>query len=102
MIYRLHQYRRRGLNPRHEDGNDDDEIQATDQNEEALEEESDQVKMLKAIPKMVKRPRVEVPNYTRNLNPEELIDWINDLEGYFEYEENEDLERVIFAKTKLK
>ena len=37
-----------------------------------------------------------------NLNPKELIDWINELEKYFEYEGIEDLDRVRFVKAKLK
>ena len=32
----------------------------------------------------------------------ELIDWINELEEYFEYEDIRDLDRVKFAKEKLK
>ena len=37
-----------------------------------------------------------------NLNPNELIDWINELEEYFEYEDIGDPHRVKFAKAKLK
>jgi hypothetical protein len=37
-----------------------------------------------------------------NINLEELIDWINKLEEYFEYEDIEDPNRVKFAKGKLK
>ena len=38
----------------------------------------------------------------KNLNPEELIDWINELEEYFECEDIEDPDRVKFLKEKLK
>ena len=38
----------------------------------------------------------------RNINPEELIDWINELEEYFEYEDIEDPYRIKFLKKKLK
>ena len=37
-----------------------------------------------------------------NLKPNELIDWINELEEYFEYEDIRDPDRVKFAKAKLK
>ena len=37
-----------------------------------------------------------------NLKSEELIDWINELEEYFEYEDIRDPDRVKFAKAKLK
>ena len=36
-----------------------------------------------------------------NLNLEELINWINELEEYFEYEDIDDPDRVKFAKAKL-
>lgn len=58
--------------------------------------------MLKAISKSGKQPRVEIQNYTGNLKPKEFIDWINEMEEYFEYEEIEDLERFRFVETKLK
>ena len=59
-------------------------------------------KLFKAIIKIGKRPKFNVPTFSQNLNLEELIDWINELEEYFEYENIEDLDRVRFAKTKLK
>ena len=40
--------------------------------------------------------------FVGNLNPNELIDWINELEEYFEYEDIRDLDRVKFVKAKLK
>ena len=63
-----------------------------------LEEE----KIFKAISKIRKRPRFYVPTFLGNLNLEELIDWINELEECFEYEEIEDLDRVKFPKAKLR
>ena len=36
------------------------------------------------------------------MKPDELIDWINELEEYFEYEDIQEPDRVKFAKTKLK
>ena len=40
--------------------------------------------------------------FSGNLNPDELIDWINELEEYFEYENIKDLDRVKYAQTKMK
>ena len=37
-----------------------------------------------------------------NFNLEELIDWTNEIEKYFEYEDIEDPDRVKFVKEKLK
>ena len=59
-------------------------------------------RLFKAITMIVKRPMFDVPTFLGNLNLEELIDWINELEEYFEYEEIEDLDRVKFVKAKLK
>ena len=36
--------------------------------------------------------------FSINLNSDELIDWINKLEEYFEYEDIRDTNRVKFAK----
>ena len=62
-----------------------------------LEEET----IFKAITKIGKRPKFDVPTFLGNLNIEELIDWINELEEYFEYEEIEYLDKVKFLKAKL-
>eukprot|EP00253_Pinus_taeda_P015993 PITA_15993 len=42
-----------------------------------------------------------VPVYQGGLNPEELIEWINNMEKFFDYEEMEDEKKVKFAITKL-
>ena len=39
--------------------------------------------------------------YQGGLNPEELIDWINSMEKFFDYEETEEEKKVKFAITKL-
>ena len=59
-------------------------------------------RLFKALTKIGKRSRFEVPTFSGKLNPEELIDWINELEEYFEYEEIEDPDRVKFVKVKFK
>ena len=47
------------------------------------------------------RPRIEVPMYSGNLNIEELMDWINALSKYFDFEEIEDKKKVRYEATKL-
>ena len=44
---------------------------------------------------------MEVSNFSGTLNPEDLIDWIGELEDYFELEEINDQLIVRFAQTKL-
>ena len=58
--------------------------------------------LLRAMTKMGKSHRMEVSNYSASLDPEELIDWINELEDYFELENIVDPQRVKLAHTKLK
>ena len=46
--------------------------------------------------------KMEVSNFLGTLNPEDLIDWIDELEDYFELEGIDDPHRVRLAQTKLK
>ena len=46
--------------------------------------------------------KMEVSNFSGTLNPEDLIDWIGELEDYFELEGIEDPLKVRIAQTKLK
>ena len=75
-------------------------------NQEEQEEEEvlnpEEERLFKALTKIRKRPKFNVPTFSEKLNPEKLIDWIIELEEYFEYEEIEDPDRVKFAKAKLK
>ena len=76
----------RGMNLNVRDESDDEREREEQVNQEEQEEE----KLLKAITKIGKRPKFDVPTFSGKLNLEELIDWINELEEYFEYEEIED------------
>ncbi len=40
--------------------------------------------------------------FLANPNLDELIDWINKLEEYFEYEDIRDPNRIMFVKAKIK
>ena len=59
-------------------------------------------RLFRAISKLGKRPKIDVHMFLKNLNPDELIDWINELEEYFEYEDIRDPDRVKFVKAKMK
>ena len=87
-------------------GESEDEREEGKTNQEEQEEEEflnlEEEMLLKALTKIGKRPKFEVPTFLGKINLEELINWINELEEYFEYEEIEDLDRVRFAKAKLK
>ena len=91
----------RGINPPISDeSEDDDEVEENAKVEAILNLEED--KIFSAISKIGKIPKFEVPTFSGNLNPEELIDYINELDEYFEYEDIEDPNRVKFIKVKLK
>ena len=95
----------RGMNLTIRDESEDEREEGQVNQEEQEEEEvlnPKEEKLFKAITKIGKRPKFKVPTFSRKLNPEELIDWINELEEYFEYEDIEDLDRVKFVKAKLK
>ena len=74
---------------------------------EATEEEAVQVtpemRFFQSVLKSTARPWNQlVPIYQGGLNPEELMNWINNMEKFFDYEEMEDEKKVKFAVRKLK
>lgn len=48
------------------------------------------------------KSRSKVPVYKGNLDLEELIDWINEMEKSFDYEEMAEERKVKFVVTRLK
>ena len=91
----------RGTNPPvRDESEDEDKVEENAEAEAVLNPKKE--RLFRAISKIGKRPKFEVPTFLGNLNPEELINWINELEEYFEYEDIEDPNRVKFAKEKLK
>ena len=92
---------RRGINlPIRDESEDEDKVEENVEAEAVLKPEEE--RLFKAISKIGKRPKFEVPTFLGNFNLEELIDWINEQEEYFEYEDIEDPDRVKFVKVKLK
>ena len=70
----------RGKNLTVRDESDDEreregKVDKEEQEEEVLNLEEE--KLFKAITKIGKRPKFYVPKFSQNLNPEEMIDWIN-------------------------
>ena len=82
----------------------EDEVKEGNSNQEGEGEIMNQKegRLFRAISKIGKRLKIEVLIFFGNINLEELIEWNNELEEYFEYEDIEDSERVKFAKAKLK
>ena len=57
---------------------------------------------LKSVLGSSSKPRLEVQIYQGSLNPKELIEWINDMEKFFDYEEMKEEQKMKFLVTKLK
>ena len=101
----LQEQMRRGMNLAVRDESEDEREKGQVNQKEQEEEEvlnPEEERLFKALTKIGKRPKFKVSTFLGKLNPKELIDWINELEEYFEYEEIEDLDRVRFMKAKLK
>ena len=90
--------RTQGNNP--EGDVSDPEIESPEE-EEAVEITLE-MRFLKNVFGSSLKSRSEVPVYKGNLDPEELIDWINEMEKSFDYEEMAEERKVKFVVTRLK
>jgi len=64
--------------------------------------ETPKVRLLRSVLVASSKPKPELPTYDGSLSVEVLLDWINELDKYFECEEVNEDHRVRFAATKLK
>jgi hypothetical protein len=58
--------------------------------------------LLRVVVKMGAREKMEIPMYEGNLDVEELLDWIREMDKYFDYEEVDDEKKVKHVVTRLK
>jgi hypothetical protein len=58
--------------------------------------------LLRLVTKVGARPKMEVPMYEGNLNVEELLDWINAMDKYFDYEDIDEEKKVKHVVTRMK
>ena len=61
-----------------------------------------EMRLLRSVLGSTSKPRLEVSSFAGGLNPEEFIDWINEMDKCFDYEEMGEDKRFKFAVTKLK
>eukprot|EP00253_Pinus_taeda_P026745 PITA_26745 len=66
------------------------------------EGESAEVKLLKSVLLSNGRPKPELPTYDGSLSIDVVLDWVSEMEKYFECEEVSEDRRVKFAVAKLK
>lgn len=80
----------------------EEEEQPQDDDEAQEEPKGVEERLIKSIMNVGAKLRIEVPMYSGSLNEEYLIDWINDLDKYFEYEGVAEERKVNFSCTRLK
>jgi len=66
------------------------------------DEEARELRLLPSILLASSKPKTEISNYDGSLSADILLDWISELDKYFENEEVKEDKRVKFASTKLK
>lgn len=82
---------------------DVNENEGEDQDEmEAPAPKSADIRMLRSVHGSIFIPKPELPIYDGILTLKTLIDWISELDKYFEYEEIEEEKKIKFVVTSLK
>jgi hypothetical protein len=77
------------------------EVKDEQQGEVAAEYAANE-RLIKAIVRMSSKTKMDIPTYEGSLDVEELLDWIQTLDTYFDYEDIEEEKKVRHAVTKLK
>ena len=60
------------------------------------------MRLLKTVLGSAVKPKIEVSSFAGGMNLEEMVDWINEMNKCFDYEEMSEDKKVKFAVTKLK
>jgi hypothetical protein len=72
------------------------------ENEEVVVEYFVKEHLLEAIVKLGARERIDIPMYEGNLDIEKFLDWIREMDKYFDYEYVDEEKRVKHVVTRLK
>eukprot|EP00253_Pinus_taeda_P020624 PITA_20624 len=82
---------------------------ADNSDEEVVEPEEDEyegvtpeLRLLKSVLLSSHKPRHELPTYDGSLSADVLLDWLSEVNKFFEFEETSEDKQVKFAATKLK
>ena len=70
--------------------------------EREVEADRAKIRLLKSMIGASMRPKPEVPTYQGGLDANELLDWINEMDKLFDYDETNEERKVKFAVTRLK
>ena len=87
---------------RHHEHTGDTSDEEVFEEEEETTAETPEVKILKSIFCASSSLKVDVPFYSGNLDPKELIDWISAMNKHFDYAEVKEDRQVRFVVTKLR
>lgn len=88
----------RRRDPKLGDDSEEEAITAMD----GSEEEFPELRLLRSVLLASSKPKPEIPNYDGSLSADVPLDWVSELDKYFENEEISEDKRVRFAATKLK
>jgi hypothetical protein len=78
------------------------EDEAGHEGEEVAAEDAANERLIRVVARMSAREKMDIPVYEGNLDVEELLDWIRDLDMYFDYEDVEEDKKVKHVVTRLK
>jgi hypothetical protein len=78
------------------------ENEAGNEGEEVAVEDAAEERLFRAVARIGPREKMDIPVYEGNLYVEELLDWIRDLDKYFDYKDVEEDNKVKHAITRLK
>ena len=70
--------------------------------EREVEADHAKVRLLKSMIGTIMKPKPEVPTYQGGLDANELLDWINEMDKFFDYDETDNERKLKFAFTRLK
>jgi hypothetical protein len=70
--------------------------------EEITAEDAANEHLLKVVARMGAKVKMDIPVYEGNLDVEELLDWIRDLDTYFDYEDVKEEKKFKHVVTRLK
>jgi hypothetical protein len=70
--------------------------------QEVVAEDVVEERLLKEVVKLGAREKIDIPVYEGNLDVEEFLDWIREMEKYFDYEDVDEEKKVKYVVTRLK
>ena len=83
------------------DGVSDDEAVVPNPNSKPKEDQDDEI-LLRVLSREHSKPAIEVIPYDGELDTNVVLDWISNMEKFFEYENTPDNRKVKIAVTRLK